>query len=102
MATTTLDNPRREQNAPLSPPERRLAPLAVALSGSALLWAALPPLNLWPLGWLAPVPWIWLARQRSLGGRRPYAQICFAGFAFWLAALYWMTLPHWATTFGWL
>ena len=29
-----------------------------ALIGAVLLWAALPPLGLWPLAWIAPVWWV--------------------------------------------
>ena len=29
-------------------------------------------------------------------------QLWLAGFIFWLAALHWLRLPHWATSFGWL
>ena len=75
---------------------------AIALTGSLLMCAALPPLDWWPLAWVAPVPWLLLARQERLGGRRPYRALWLAGFVFWLAALYWLTLPHWATSFGWL
>ena len=78
------------------------SPLGLSLLGAVLLWAALPPLDLWVLGWLAPIPWIVLVELPALGGRRPYLQIWLAGFAFWLAAIYWLTLPHWATSFGWL
>ena len=35
-------------------------------------------------------------------GRRPYAVLTLAGFAFWMAALHWLRLPHWATSFGWV
>ncbi len=76
--------------------------LACAALGSLLYWAALPPLNWGLLGWIAPVPWLWLARQRHLYGRRPYLCLYLAGVAFWLAALHWLRLPHWATSFGWL
>ena len=38
----------------------------MSLLGALLLWAALPPLDLWPLAWLAPVPWIALAERRQL------------------------------------
>ncbi len=76
--------------------------LAVALSGQLLLWAAFPPLNLAPLAWLAPVPWIWLVRRGTLPGKRPYLALWFASFVFHLAVFYWVTLPHWATSFGWL
>ena len=40
--------------------------------GGVLLWAAFPPLNLPWLAWLAPLPWLWLARLPALPGRRPY------------------------------
>jgi len=76
--------------------------LRVALVGALLMWAALPPLGLSVLGWIAPVPWLWLARQPELAGRRPYLAIWFAAFVFWLGALHWLRLPHWATSFGWI
>jgi apolipoprotein N-acyltransferase len=76
--------------------------LAVALFGQLLLWAALPPLEWSLLAWLAPVPWVMLVRLTSLPGRRPYAAIWLSSFVFHLAALYWITLPHWATSIGWV
>ena len=36
-----------------------------AAVGGALLWAALPPLGLWPLAWIAPVWWVLLVRRRA-------------------------------------
>ena len=75
---------------------------ALAAGGNVLLWAALPPLSLSLLAWIAPVPWILLIRRRALTGRRPYLAIWLTSFAFWLAAMYWLTLPHWATSIGWL
>ncbi len=77
-------------------------PLGLSLLAALLLWAALPPANLWPLAWLAPVPWLVLAQLEQLPGRRPYLQIWLGGFAFWLASIYWLTLPHPATAIGWL
>jgi len=73
-----------------------------AAAGAVLLWAALPPADLWPLGWLAPVPWILLIRRNDLPGRRPYRATWLAGFLFWMAAMHWLRLPHWATSFGWV
>ena len=159
-----------------------------ALVGAALLWAALPPLDFWPLAWIAPVAWVLLIRMERLrtgesttvgtptmrawcpvpttgnsaplaaiprrpalillllaaglflawmvvngqflnrqyrmywtaelvfwpagfllllgavraAGHRPYLVIWLVGFFFWLAALQWLRLPHWATGFGWL
>lgn len=85
-------------------PPRAVCPrlLACAALGSLCYWAALPPLGWALLGWVAPVPWLWLARQSRLSGRRPYLVLYLAGAAFWLAAVHWLRLPHWATTFGWL
>jgi apolipoprotein N-acyltransferase len=76
--------------------------LGLGLLGSLLVFISLPPLDFWPLAWVAPVPWLLLARQEKLGGRRPYRALWIAGFAFWLAAIHWLRLPHWTTYFGWL
>ncbi len=136
-----------------------------AAVGGLLLWAALPPLGLWPLAWIAPVWWVLLVRRREMpplecaaprrtwsialaigwillfaawmaavavwndlqyrgfwiaeavlwpltaglwlaSARsfrcRPYCSLWLAGFFFWLLALHWLRLPHWATGFGWL
>ncbi len=63
-----------------------------AAAGAALLYAALPPLDLWPLAWIAPVPWIMLIRRKELAGPKPYLALWLAGFAFWMAALHWLRL----------
>jgi apolipoprotein N-acyltransferase len=73
----------------------------IALAGSLLLWAALPPLALGWLGWLAPVPWLALVQVDSMPGRRPYRALYLAGLAFWLAAIHWLRLPHPLVYFGW-
>ena len=67
-----------------------------------MMWLALPPVNAWPLAWIAPVCWLVLVRRKTLDGRRPYLKIYLAGLAFWLTTLYWLTLPHWSTSFAWL
>jgi apolipoprotein N-acyltransferase len=36
------------------------------LVGAVLLWAALPPLGIWPLAWIAPVWWVLLIRREKL------------------------------------
>lgn len=72
-----------------------------ALAGGALLWAAFPPLDLWPLAWAAPVPWIMLCRRHALGPHA-YKQIYLAGLVHWLAVIHWVRLPHWSCYFGWL
>ncbi|HEX5471970.1 MAG TPA: apolipoprotein N-acyltransferase [Lacipirellulaceae bacterium] len=93
--------------APTIPAWRR-STLAIALIGSGLMWAALPNDLLrglgslgW-LGWVAPVPWLLLVRFDTLPGRRPYRALYLAGFAFWLAAIYWLSLPYPATIPLWI
>ncbi len=75
-----------------------------AVVAAAVLWAALPPWGrlCWPLAWVAPVWWVLLIRSEGLSGRRPYRALWLAGFLFWLAAVYWLWLPHWTTRFGWV
>jgi apolipoprotein N-acyltransferase len=90
----------RGEPAAAAPQSKRT--LVLGLLGAVLLWAALPPLDLGLLGWLAPVPWVLLIRRCRLPGRRPYGALWLAGLIFWLAALHWLRLPHWATSFGWL
>jgi apolipoprotein N-acyltransferase len=76
--------------------------LPIALVGSLLLSAALPPLSLGWLGWIAPVPWLLLVRRDSMPGRRPYGALYLAGLAFWLLSLHWLRLPHPALYLGWI
>ena len=73
-----------------------------AAVGAALLWAALPPLDAWPLAWIAPVWWVLLIRRTEVSGKRPYAVLWLVGFLFWLAAIHWLRLPHPATSIGWV
>ncbi|MBS0210656.1 MAG: apolipoprotein N-acyltransferase [Planctomycetes bacterium] len=82
-----------------------LSPRATALLGlaTALLWGlALPPANLWPLGWLAPAPLCVLARYPRFTSRRGYWYLWLAGCAFWLPMLYWLCLAHFSASFGWV
>jgi apolipoprotein N-acyltransferase len=58
--------------------------------------------DMWPLAWIAPIPWVLLIRREKLDGPRPYFILWLAGFAFWLAVLHWLRLPYWATGFGWV
>jgi apolipoprotein N-acyltransferase len=76
-----------------------------AVLGGLLVWASLPPLGgTWFgwIGWLAPVPWLWLARRPTLAGRRPYWALWVGGAVFWLATNHWLLKPHPATSLGWL
>lgn len=87
-----------------TPPARPwyLSTIGLALLGSALMWAAFPPLDLGLLAWVAPVCWLVLVRRHHLDGRHPYRNILLAGFLFWLAVLWWLTLPHWSASLGWI
>ncbi len=76
------------------------SPLALAGLSALLLWAALPPLDLWPLAWIAPVGWVLLVRLPRLPGRRPYRNLLLIGFVFWLATVYWVGLAYWMAWFA--
>lgn len=89
-------------SADQTPPRWFCRALPIALVGSVLLWAALPPLSVAWLAWIAPVPWLLLIRVPMLPGRRPYRAIYLAGLAFWLMAIHWLRLPHPAVYLGWL
>lgn len=98
-----------------------------AMVSAVVLWAALPPLNLWPLAWIAPLWWVGLARRKQLAGQpapralgsttsrvltavprwlldpaHPYRGLWLAGFLFWLAAVHWVRLAHLSAYFGWV
>jgi apolipoprotein N-acyltransferase len=75
---------------------------APALTGSLLLYAAFPPIDWWPLAWIAPIAWLLLVRAERLPGRRPYGVLWLCGSLFWLGVLQWLRLPHPATSIGWL
>jgi len=74
----------------------------MAFLGSILLWASFPPLDWWPLAWVAPVPCVLLIDRKKLDGWRPYTVLGLAGFVFWMGVLHFLRLPHWATSFGWV
>jgi len=76
------------------------SPLALAVLSALLLWMALPPLDFWPLAWIAPVGWVMLVRLPQLPGRRPFRNLLLVGFAFWLATVYWVGLAYWMAWFG--
>jgi apolipoprotein N-acyltransferase len=68
--------------------------LRFALAGSALTYLAHPPAGWSLMAWLGPVPWLWIALVPALPGRRPYATLWLAGFAYWMATIAWLRLPH--------
>ena len=76
--------------------------LGLSLASGLLLWLSFPPFDLWPLAWLAPLPWLVLIRQRELVGSRPYLAIWLGGFAHWLLMLYGISKAHPALIAGWI
>lgn len=76
--------------------------LAAGLLGSGLLWLSFPPLGLWPLAWLAPLPWLWLVAQPQPLGRKGYWAIWLASFAFWAVLLFGISKAHPLLVPGWL
>lgn len=85
--------------APSSSSAWRRFDLPIVLS-LFFLWAALPPLNWWPLAWLFPLPWILILRPPRLATRRPYLRIWLWGGLYWIAVLQGVRLAHWANYFG--
>jgi len=89
-------------NNPLSRLNHRFPTALPAFASALALFASFPPLDWYPLAWVAPAGWLLLVRRDRLAGRRPYWVLTAAGFAFWLGLYWWLCLPHWATNFGWL
>jgi len=82
------------------PDARRVLQLAAA--GAITMFLIQPPADLWPLAWVAPLPWLALIRRPAPLGRRAWAVVWGCGFAHWLLAIHWLRLPHPATALGWL
>jgi apolipoprotein N-acyltransferase len=61
-----------------------------------------PPVDLWMLAWIAPLPWLALAAARGVPGARPWRTLWLGGFAHWLLTIHWLRLPHPATAIGWV
>ncbi|TWU00686.1 Apolipoprotein N-acyltransferase [Botrimarina colliarenosi] len=75
--------------------------LLVGALGAVLLWLAQPPAALWPLAWVAPGVWLWLAESPAVWRRREYLKMWLAGSLYWLLAVHWVRLPHPLTPLGW-
>lgn len=113
MESTTV-RPAKQKVQAGTTPDQRAKDVAVphratfrsafglALAGGVLLWAAFPPLGLWPLAWLAPLPWLWLIALPQPLERKSYVAIWLASFLFWAALLQGLRLAHPALYAGWL
>lgn len=78
------------------------SPFALMTFGGLLAWLSFPPVGLWPLAVLAPIPWLMLIAQPKLTGRRPALQIYMGSWLHWIMLLYYIRIPHWLLNFGWL
>ncbi len=75
----------------------RLARALAALASAVLLVLTCPTWNLWPLAWVALVPWLWLLR--TCAPRAAFGWSYALGIVFWLGSTWWMT---YVTTLGWV
>lgn len=74
----------------------------LALTGAVAMAAVQPPWDLWWAAWLAPLPWLQVARGVGpLGRRAGFAMWC-GGWLSWMLVLHWLRLPHPATSLGWV
>jgi apolipoprotein N-acyltransferase len=86
-------------------PAAQTSPRAVIqllVGGGLAMVLAQPPFDLWPLAWLAPLPWLAVVSRPTLVLRRPFLAAWCGGLAYWLPAIHWLRLPHPATAVGWL
>lgn len=74
----------------------------LASLSSVLLWLAFPPIGIWPLAWIGIGPLVWLVLVDELPGERPWWQLYWAGFIYWLVAYHFIRIPHWLLNFAWL
>lgn len=79
----------------------RLATWKLAVGGAASLWLIQPPMRLWPLAWIALVPWILIASRRTLG-RRDYLIFYLAAFAYWAVTMQGIRHAHPAMYAAWI
>ncbi|MEQ8849312.1 apolipoprotein N-acyltransferase [Botrimarina sp.] len=88
-------------DAPDPPPADPKRVLLRAAAAAVVLWLAQPPVGWQPLAWLSLAIWADLAASPRRWGRTAYAAVWLAGVLYWLLAVWWVTLPHPLTKFGW-
>jgi apolipoprotein N-acyltransferase len=99
---TTEQPPPNGAAAPVPPAPSFRTTFGLAALGGFLLWLAFPPWGLWPLAWLAPLPWLRLVTCPAPLERRHYWALGLAGFLHWAALLQGIRLAHPALYPGWL
>jgi apolipoprotein N-acyltransferase len=78
-----------------------LATWKLAALGALLLWLSQPPLRLWPLAWIALVPWIVIAWRPQVT-RRDYAAVFFFSMIHWLLTMQGIRHAHPAMYAAWV
>ncbi len=74
----------------------------LAIGGGLAMFLVQPPADLWPLAWLAPLPWLAIVLRPHMAGPRPWLAIWCGGLTYWLTAIHWLRLPHPVTSIGWV
>lgn len=85
---TAIDNPR-------------WATWKLAVGGALLMWLIQPPMRLWPLAWIALVPWILIASRPTLA-RRDYVIFYLSAFAYWTVTMQGIRHAHPAMNVAWI
>jgi len=75
---------------------------SLSLLGGLTMFLVQPPVDLWMLAWLAPLPWLGLIKVETLRATHPWRAMWVGGVVYWLCAIHWLRLPHPATSIGWL
>jgi apolipoprotein N-acyltransferase len=73
---------------------------APAVASAVLLWLAFFPLNAGPLGFVALVPWLTLARA-DVSNRHRYLAAYLGGAVFFALATKWVTVAHSMMMYSW-
>ena len=74
----------------------------LAIGGGLAMFLAQPPADLWPIAWLAPLPWLAIVLRPGLTCPRPWLAVWCGGLVYWLLSIHWLRLPHPATSIGWV
>lgn len=73
-----------------------------ALLGGLLMLLALPPVDAWPLGWVATIPWIRLVANPLPASRKTYGWLWLGAFLAWLVVLEGIRRAHPLLVMGWI
>lgn len=91
-------------SSPATPASRQTFRVSLGLSllGGIILWAAFPPLNLWPIAWAAPLPWLYLILRPQPMTRWAYFGIWLGSCVHWLLMLQGIRLAYEWLYLGWI